>query len=112
MITQIPHVLYVASLAATKRIQTRVGEYSIHRLAPSFFGGFRSVGSGVRLATPEKALLDVLYLTPARSRLFASLPEVGIPPGFDRKEARRWVARIAAGPRRRAVQQRLERLLR
>lgn len=111
MIRQLPHVIYVASLAPTKRVSTRVGDYSIHRLTPSFFGGFAIVGTGVRLAIPEKALLDVLYLTPARSRLFAALPEVEIPATFDRKEAQRWVLRIPEGPRRRAVEQRLEALL-
>jgi predicted transcriptional regulator of viral defense system len=112
MISQVPQVIYAASLSPTKRVETRVGDYSIHRLTPSFFGGFATVGAGVRLATPEKALLDVLYLTPARSRLFAALPEVEIPSNFDKKEARRWVRRIPKGPRRRAVQQRLEALLR
>lgn len=111
MIRQLPRVIYVASLAPTKRVNTRVGDYSIHRLSPSFFGGSVIVGTGVRLAIPEKALLDVLYLTPARSRLFAALPEVEIPATFDRKEAQRWVLRIPEGPRRRAVQQRLDALL-
>lgn len=111
MISQIPQVIYVTSLAPTRRIKTRVGDYSIHRLAPSFFGGFETTASGVRLARPEKALLDSLYLAPARSRLFAALPEVEIPRGFDRKEARRWVERIPAGPRRRLVERRLEKLL-
>jgi len=112
MISQVPHVTYVASLAPTKRIKTKVGDYSIHRLAPSFFGGFATTEGGVRLARPEKALLDTLYLAPARSRLFVALPEVEIPRDFDRKEARRWLERISLGPRRRLVQQRLETLLR
>ena len=42
----------------------------------------------------------------------AALPEVEIPSNFDKREARRWVRRIPKGPRRRAVQQRLEALLR
>jgi predicted transcriptional regulator of viral defense system len=112
MISQVPQVIYVASLSPTKRVETRVGDYSIHRLKPTFFGGFAIAGASVRVATPEKALLDVLYLTPARSRLFAALPEVEIPSHFDEKEARRWVRRIPQGPRRKAVQQRLEALLR
>jgi predicted transcriptional regulator of viral defense system len=111
MISQVPYVVYVASLAPTRTIETALAHYSIHRLAPSFFGGFDTV-NGVRLARPEKALLDVLYLTPARSRLFAALPEVELPESFDRKAARSWVERIPAGPRRRAVEQRLETLLR
>jgi predicted transcriptional regulator of viral defense system len=111
MIQQIPQVVYVASLAPTRRLKTRVATFSVHRLAPRFFGGYETTSAGVRLARPEKALLDTLYLTPARSRLFAHLPEIEIPPGFDRKEARRWIARIAAGPRRRAVESRLDLLL-
>ena len=111
MISQVPQVIYVASLAPTKRIKTKVGDYSIHCLAPSFFGGFETARTGVRLATPEKALLDALYLAPARSRLFVALPEVEIPRAFNRTEARRWVKRIPPGPRRGLVQQRLEALL-
>jgi hypothetical protein len=112
MISQIPEVIYVASLAQTRRIKTRVGTFSIHRLAPRFFGGFVIVPeSGVRLATPEKGLLDTLYLVPARSRLFARLPEVELPDTFNRAEAERWIRRIPAGPRRVMVSQRLDLLL-
>lgn len=111
MISQIPRVIYVASLAPTRRIRTQVGDYSIHRLAPSFFGGFETMGTGLRLATPEKALLDILYLAPARSRLFAALPEVEIPRHFKREEADRWVRKIPAGPRRQLVAHRLEALV-
>ena len=111
MISQLPHVVSVASLAPTRRISTRLGVFSIHRLAPSFFGGSETV-NGVRLARPEKALLDTLYLAPARSRLFAALQELEIPWRFDERAARAWVERIPAGPRRRAVEMRLAALLR
>lgn len=112
MIRQMPRVVYVASLAPTRRIRTRLGLFSVHRLAPAFFGGFITTVGGVRLATPEKALLDALYLTPARSRLFAALPEVEIPRRFDRDAAWHWVGRIPPGPRREVVRRRLEILLR
>ena len=111
MISQIPQVIYVVSLAPTRTLETTLGTYSIHRLAPSFFGGFDTLEKGVRLACPEKALLDILYLSPARSRLFAALPEVELPRGFSRSHARRWIARIPAGPRRMAVEQRLAAIL-
>ena len=65
----------------------------------------------MRLATPEKALLDTLYLAPARSRLFASLPEIEMPRSFSQPVARRWMARIPDGPRRIAVERRLAALL-
>jgi predicted transcriptional regulator of viral defense system len=111
MLSQIPQTVFVASLAPTRTVRTRFGVFSIHRLAPRFFGGFETTAAGVRLARPEKALLDVLYLAPARSRLFARLPEIEIPRTFDRTEARRWARRIPEGPRRAAVEARLEALL-
>ncbi len=109
MVSQIPNVIYVASLAQTRTVRTSLGTYSIHRLGPSFFGGYDTVKtSGIRLATPEKALLDTLYLTPARSRLFAHLPEVELPEHFDCDRAGYWIRRIPAGPRRKSVEQRLD----
>jgi len=112
MVSQIPTVIYVASLAQTRTVRTSLGTYSIHRLAPSFFGGHEVVKtSGVRLATPEKALLDMLYLAPARSRLFAHLPEIEIPEHIDRDRIEYWVRRMPPGPRRKAVEHRLEAVL-
>ncbi len=112
MISQVPRVVYVASLAPTRRLETSVGVFSVHRLGPKLFGGFDTTARGVRLASAEKALVDTLYLAPARSRLFAALPEVELPRGFSAREARRWVARIPAGPRRVAVERRLAEVLR
>jgi len=111
MITQVPQVVFVASLAPTHTVTTRVGVFSIHRLSPWFFGGFETMPDGIRLATAEKALLDTLYLAPARSRAFAALPEVEIPTRFDRAVARRWISRIRSQPRRRLVEARLATLL-
>jgi predicted transcriptional regulator of viral defense system len=109
MVSQIPNVIYVASLARTRRVRTTLGAFSIHRLAPRFFGGYEIVkDTGVKLATPEKALLDTLYLTPARSRLFAHLPELELPKHLDRERIRYWVRRIPAGPRRTSVERRLD----
>ena len=109
MVSQIPEVIYVASLAQTRKVRTSLGNFSIHRLAPNVFGGYESVKtSGVRLATPEKALFDTLYLAPSRSRLFAHLPEVELPKHFDHSRVRYWVERIPVGPRRRSVEKKLD----
>jgi predicted transcriptional regulator of viral defense system len=111
IVSQIPNVVYVASLAKTRTVRTSMGTYSIHRLAPRFFGGYRTQDpSGVLLASPEKALLDTLYLVPARSRLFAYLPEVELPAKFNWVEATSWIERIPKGPRRTSVKQRLDAL--
>jgi len=109
MVSQIPQVIYVASLARTGLIRTTRGAYSIHHLAPEYFGGFEiKEPSGIKLATPEKALVDVLYLSRARSRLFSRLPELELTPKFDEDAAWSWVARIPAPRQRTMVARRLE----
>lgn len=113
MIGQIPQVTYVASLGPTRTVTTSLGTYSIHRIAPEYFGGYRTAqDSGIHLATPEKALLDVLYLASARSRLFSSLPELVLARGFNRREARHWIERIGDPSRRTMVRERLAKILR
>ena len=39
------------------------------------YGGFEETAAGVKLASVEKALFDLAYLSGGRSRLFTSLPE-------------------------------------
>jgi hypothetical protein len=63
---------------------------------------------GIRMARPEKALLDVFYLAPARTRLFCKLPEVERPAGFDVREAQRMLARIPFPARRHMVAERFK----
>jgi hypothetical protein len=84
-------------------------------IAPAFlfdFLRFEDAGrAGGRLATPEKALVDLLYLTPARSRLFRALPEVEWPKGFQVNAARAMVTRIGSVQRRALVSRKFEDLL-
>jgi outer membrane receptor protein involved in Fe transport len=80
---------------------TALGTVSVHHVGPRFFFGYEETGrrSG-RLATPEKALVDFLYLGPARSRLFRALPELNWPRTFNTRLARSIVGRIAPAQRR------------
>ena len=112
MISQIPASVYVVSLARTETRRTPCGDFSIHHLAPAFFFGDEAVGDqGARMASPEKALLDFLYLGPARSRLFAALPELELPRRFSVSRARRMIRRLPAGRRRTLLQGRFEQLV-
>ncbi len=109
LVGQVPEAVFVVSLARSSRIRTAVGVYSVHHVQPEFFGGFDSVGpSGLKLATAEKALVDFLYLSPARSRLFATLPEVELPRGFRRGAARDWALRVPTPRLRTLVERRLD----
>ena len=108
MISQIPEVTYSVTLAKPKRIRTPVGIVSLHRMKPEFFFGFEPTASkGILMATPEKALLDVFYLSTARSRLFKALPEVELPRKFSWKQIRKFVQRIPFPQRRTIVEKRL-----
>jgi predicted transcriptional regulator of viral defense system len=112
MVSQIPSAIYAVSLARTRRYITPLGVVSVHHIQPAFFFGFETLGEkGIRIARPEKALLDVFYLTPARSRLFCRLPEVERPDVFDVAEAQRMVSRIPFPARRSMVEERFERWL-
>src|SRR5262249_51927111 len=79
MIDQVPGVCYLVSLARTQRILTSIGVYSVHHIAPELFDGFETRADGTKLASPEKAIFDVAYLSGGRSRLFAHLPELELP---------------------------------
>jgi predicted transcriptional regulator of viral defense system len=112
MISQVPAVTYAVTLARTRRFLTPLGSVSVHHVQPRFFFGDEDAGrAGGRLASPEKALVDFLYLTPARSRLFRALPEIEWPKTFKVGVARSIVGRIEPPSRRRRVRLALEKLL-
>jgi predicted transcriptional regulator of viral defense system len=111
LIEQIPEVIYVVSLARSQRVTTPVAAFSIHHVAPELFGGFDENDVGVKLATAEKALFDVAYLSAGRSRLFTSLPELELPRGFKRAELRRWTARIPSERGRTITSRKLDEFL-
>lgn len=111
MIEQVPSVVYVVSLARTRVIRTSIATYSVHHLAPELFDGFKALDDGTKLATPEKALFDVVYLSGGRSRLFARLPELELPKSFKEARLQRWVAKIDATRRRSMVAARIQYLI-
>ena len=84
----------------------------MHHVQAELFGGFEvQPESGIKLALPEKALVDFLYLSPTRGRLFATLPELELPRGFRSSVARKWIRRIPEGRLRTIAANKLEDLL-
>lgn len=110
LIEQVPAVLYAVTVGRTRRIATPTATVSLHHIPPQLFAGFEVTAEGAKMATPEKALFDLLYLAPGRSRLFASLPEAEFPRGFRWREVRRYAALIKSLGRRRFVLDRVSRL--
>jgi predicted transcriptional regulator of viral defense system len=107
LIEQVPEVIYAVTLGRARRVQTPAGTVSLHRMPSQLFGGFNISDDGAKVATAEKALFDLLYLRPTRSRLFASLPEIEFPKSFRWAEVTRWTKRIAGKSRRAFVEQKL-----
>jgi predicted transcriptional regulator of viral defense system len=112
MIEQIPDIVYAVSLGPTRRVSTSVATVSLHRVGIDFFFGFeRTLRTGVNIAVAEKALLDFLYLRPARSRMFRALPELELPRHFSARRARTMLERIRSERRRTLVRGLLEETL-
>jgi len=95
MISQIPDTLYAASLARTRIFKTQLGNVSVHHIQPDFFFGFKETEDPlVKIATPEKALIDLLYLSTVKSKRFGALPEIEFPVTFDHKKTESIIKKI------------------
>ncbi|HEY8208308.1 MAG TPA: hypothetical protein VIG99_12550 [Myxococcaceae bacterium] len=111
VLSQIPVIHYAVTLGRAHRVRTAAGTYSLHRVSPMVFGGFETVATGAKIATLEKALFDLAYLSPARSRLFARPPELELPRSLDRAALQHWVERIRSPVRRTHTRLRLDSML-
>ncbi len=111
LIEQIPAVVYAVTLARPRRVSTPLAVVSFHRMPPELFNGFEILPRDhAKMATPEKALFDTLYLAPGRSRLFAKLPELEIPRGFRWQQLKRYTALVKSPSRRTFLTENIERL--
>ena len=112
LIEQVPTVIYAATLGRPRRIQTPLGVISYHRIPPELFAGFSLESDDAKVATPEKALFDTLYLAPARSRLFARLPELEFPREFRWSQLRDFAKVVKSPTRRTFIARRIDELSR
>ena len=109
MISQMPVTTYCVSIARTRTYATPVGSFSIHHVSVDFFAGYEECGGkSVKMATPEKALVDFLYLSSAKTRLFSALPELELPKKFSRRKARAFIKRVRSERRRSMLEKRFE----
>ncbi len=96
IIEQIPQEIMLASTVHTRKIHTKLGTFSIHRISPYFFDGFGwyKGRGGFLIAEQEKALIDSLYLSGRKKKQFSYFPELYFPESFSFDKARHWVAKI------------------
>ncbi|MBU1671283.1 MAG: hypothetical protein KKF41_06065 [Actinobacteria bacterium] len=110
MIEQVPRSIYVASPGRTRRINTSVGTYSIHHIAPELFDGFEGSNEQGYLAIPEKAVFDTVYLLAPRGGEIR-LPELELPKVFRLEKIEVWTSRIKPPRLRTIVTRGLDRVL-
>jgi predicted transcriptional regulator of viral defense system len=111
LIEQIPSVVYAVTPARPRRLRTPVGTISFHRMPPELFKGFELLsGSDAKIATPEKALFDLLYLAPGRSRVFSNLPELTIPRRFQWHRLKEFTELVKSLARRAFIAERVRAL--
>lgn len=106
MISQIPSIIYAVSIGRAKVYKTPIATVSIHHINPSFYFGYEEKGVNglLKIALPEKALLDIFYLSQTKTRLFKKLPEVELPKNFKISVANRMIAKITSIRKRTLVQ--------
>jgi predicted transcriptional regulator of viral defense system len=96
IIEQIPEVIYAVTTGHPRLRDTSVGTFSFHRVHPYFFVGFDWYGNrkDFLVATPEKALVDSLYISSRRNKRFRFFPEINLGDGFSFRLAYEWAHRI------------------
>jgi predicted transcriptional regulator of viral defense system len=111
LIEQIPSVIYAVTPARPRRAQTPIATVSFHRMPPELFSGFELFArSDAKVAIPEKALFDLLYLAPARSRLFSTLPELTLPRRFQWQRLKEYNETVKSPGRRAHIAERIRAL--
>ena len=108
MVEQIPSVIYAVTPARPRRVQTPLATISFHRMPPELCKGFElSPHSDAKIATPEKALFDLIYLAPGRSRLFSTLPELTVPRRFRWQRLKEYTELVKSPGRRAFISERI-----
>ena len=111
LIEQIPLVTYAVTPARPRRLRTPMGTISFHRMPPELFKGFElSSRSDAKVATPEKALFDMLYLAPGRSRVFSNQPELTIPQRFQWERLKEYTKLVKSPGRQAYIAERIRTL--
>jgi len=84
MIEQIPSSVYGVTCGLGLVRDTPLGRVSLHHVAPEFFTGYDTPTeiAWLKIASPEKALVDALYFRMTSLGDFKGLPEVEFPKGF------------------------------
>ncbi len=109
VISQIPQVYQVATVTHTRTLETPIGIFEFHQLKSSFMRYGVLWSKGYRIAEPEKALVDTIYLSMRKKKRFSSLPELNLDRSLVKKKmVEQYIQMITPMPLRIAVQKRIK----
>jgi predicted transcriptional regulator of viral defense system len=90
LISQIPRHIQIATTGRARILKSPVGQFEFLKMKPEFMQDgieWSDTRQPYLIATKEKALLDVLYISTRRKRRFAKLPELDLgDSGFRHRE--------------------------
>lgn len=93
VISQIPGSIQVATTGRPRVLESPVGRFEFLRMKPELMRvgvDWSETHQPYLIATREKALLDVLYISTRRNRRFRKMPELDLTDsGFDRRKFER-----------------------
>lgn len=93
VISQIPQTIQVATTGRGRSLDAPPGRYEFFQIKPELMTqgtDWSETRLPYLIASPEKSLLDTLYLSTRKNRRFARLPELGVTqPGFRVQEFER-----------------------
>ncbi len=110
MIGQIPTRVYSVTLGRSRTIRCSVGTYSFHHCQQEFFVGYHYVKTYLKLASPEKALVDYFYFSPTKHRQFSHLPEMDLPQRFSWPKAIKFCDKMLSPGRKTLVLSKIHQL--
>lgn len=79
LLSQIPARIQIVTTGHSRILKTPMGVYEFFQLKPGFMKNgviWSETDFPYRMASPEKALLDTLYLSTRKGNRFSSLPEI------------------------------------
>ncbi len=91
IVSQIPQSIQVASTGRPRKLKTPIANYEFIQLNPSMFldgidWAVTYSKTSYLIASPEKALLDTLYISTRKGTRFASLPELDLSENFSKRK--------------------------
>jgi predicted transcriptional regulator of viral defense system len=81
ILSQIPRTIFIATTGHSRILKTPIATYQFLHIKPELMTEgitMSDTSFPYNIASPEKALLDTLYISSRKNNLFASLPELEI----------------------------------